>query len=336
MRGASPLLALVCLAAAPMGAGAATVCAASATPLAFGAVAGNAAVDVDGTVTVGCQTLGVALLSTVRVRMCLNIGAGSGGPGQLTPRRMTSVAGDPLQFQIYRDPARVQIWGDNAASTAPTPRNVDFEYLVLLLGATYSTTVSMHGRVPAQPALAAGSYSSQFAGADTRLDYRYSEPVLGVVNYPASCTSGGSGGGSVTFPFAVSAPVPNRCTVTSVTPLAFGTVPGRVAAGVDQAATLQFNCTGRTAWTVGLDNGTHASGTTRRMRLGTAGTSYVTYELYNDPARTQRWGATAGTGGMTGTGTGLNQSLQIYGRVPGNQTVPAGTYQDTIQVTITY
>lgn len=314
---------------------AATTCTASATPLTFGSVAGTTPIDADGTVTVTCQTFGVTLLSAVRVRMCLNIGAGVSGGGQYTPRRMLNGNGDALQFQIYQDAARSQIWGATGAP-APTPQNVDFEYFVLLLGATYSTTIPMHGRIPAQAGLSAGGYSNAFTGGETRLDYRYSEPILGVINYPATCTSGGLGGASITFPFTATAPVPNRCTITSVTPMAFGTVAGRVAGNIDQAGTLLFNCTGRTAWTVGLDNGTHASGSVRRMRLGTTGTNYVSYELYRDASRTQRWGATALTGAATGTGTGVGQSLPIYGRVPAAQVVPAGTYTDTVQVTITY
>ncbi|MET0328587.1 MAG: spore coat U domain-containing protein [Luteimonas sp.] len=321
---------------APRVAEAATLCTASATPLAFGSVSGSAPVDVDGTVTVNCQTFAVALLSTIRVRMCLNIGAGLSGDGQYAPRRMRNATTDPMQFQIYRDPARSLVWGNVGAGAAPTPLETTFEYFVLLLGGSNLLNIPMHGRIPAQTGLAAGVYANAFTGAETRLDYRYNEPILGVVDFPASCTTGGTGGGSVSFPFTASAPVSNRCTITSVTPMAFGTVAGRVSGNLDQAGTLVFNCTGRTAWTVGLDNGSHASGSVRRMRLGPAGTHYVHYELYRDPTRVQRWGATAPTGAATGTGTGFSQSLPIYGRVPGPQVVPAGTYTDTVQVTITY
>ncbi|WP_043689762.1 Csu type fimbrial protein [Luteimonas huabeiensis] len=342
MKPVAAVLALAGLAATaggwPQPAAAATSCTASATPLAFGTVSGASPVDTAATVTVSCSTFGVTLLSVIRLRMCLNIGAGTAGEGRHAPRQLVNPHGDRLAFQIYRDPARSQVWGDSASAEAPIPLETTFEYTVLVLGGANTLTLPMYGRIPAQSGLAAGSYANAFTGAHTRLDYRYNEPILGAPPFPASCTGGGTGGGSITFPFSAQAAVPHRCTLSSATDLAFGTVAGRVAQPVDQASTLTFTCTGRTPWNVALDTGLYASGGTRRMRREGGGEHYVAYELYRDPARTLRWGAVPGSDTATGTGTGTGgaQSVTVYGRVPAIQVVPAGDYRDTVTVTVSY
>ncbi|WP_149193850.1 Csu type fimbrial protein [Luteimonas suaedae] len=325
-------LTLVGLYCAPPSAEAATTCTASTTPLAFGTVTGAANADSNGSVTITCNTFGLSLAAGVRVRMCLYIGDGVNGPGHFNPRRMTNTFGDPLQFQIYRDAARTLTWGNGSF---PSPLNIDLQYSVPLLGGSGSVTANLFGRVFAQTGLAAGSYTNPFTGGHTFMEFRYAEALLGTPAWPASCSSGGIGGGSTTFPFTASATVPNNCTISTATNLAFGTVPGRISANRDQTSAITFTCTGRTAWNVALNNGQNASGNIRRMRLGTTG-SYVNYELYRDPGRTQRWGATAGTNTVPGTGTGSAQTLTIYGRVPATQVVPAGNYRDVITVTVTY
>jgi spore coat protein U-like protein len=62
----------------------------------------------------------------------------------------------------------------------------------------------------------------------------------------------------------------------------------------------------------------------------------VNYSLFRNATRTQVWGQTIGTDTVTGTGTGANQALTIYGRVPAQAVPPPGTYTDTVTVTITY
>ena len=60
------------------------------------------------------------------------------------------------------------------------------------------------------------------------------------------------------------------------------------------------------------------------------------YELYRNSARTQRWGNTLNTDTVVGSGNGANQNLTVFGRVPNQSTPSAGTYNDTITVTVTY
>lgn len=68
-----------------------------------------------------------------------------------------------------------------------------------------------------------------------------------------------------------------------------------------------------------------------------SGTYYLPYELYRDAARSLRWGNTLNVDTVGGTGSGSAQQLTIYGRVaPVTGQPPAGTYNDLVQVTITY
>lgn len=314
---------------------AATTCTASSTALAFGPTAGTANADTTATVTITCNTTAVSLLSTVRVRMCLNIGDGVNGAGQVAPRRMVNGFGDPMQFQIYRDAARSQIWGSNTIPAIPTPLPIDLQYSVVVIGGGGNTSATMYARVPVQVGLASGNFSNAFSATHTRLDYRYDEQLIGTPSYPASCTAGGAGGGNTTFPFTATANVPDQCLFNTVTNLAFSNVAGSISANQDQTSTIGLTCTNRTPWQLGFNNGQNSIGILRRMRLAATG-NYVNYELYRDAGRTQRWGNTLNTDTQTGTGTGLTQVIDVFGRVPPPQSVPAGDYKDVITVTMTF
>lgn len=320
---------------APGAAHAATTCSlVSTTPLSFGPVTGDSTVDVTGSVTLNCTTAALSLFAKAKVRMCISIGAGDSGDGQINPRRMTNSAGDPMQFQIFLDAARTQVWGQLGNPAAPTPWMVDVEYDVpLIFGASRNRTFVLYGRVPAQVGLAAGMHDNFFAGAHARVDYRYAEQIVGDPPYPSSCTTGSNRGGNFSFPFQVTATVPNHCSISTATDLDFGTVPGLIDSHRDQTSTVTVSCTGRTPWRMSMDDGRHAAGGQRRMRQE-EGPNHVRYELYRDPARTQRWGD--GASRLQGTGTGSTQTLTVYGRVQGGQAVPAGSYSDTITVTVTY
>lgn len=305
-----------------------TTCTASANTLSFGDVVMNGQKDTTATITVHCTTtLSLGLSGRVYVLMCLRIGDGSGGVSG-SNRLMKNSFSDPLTFQIYRDPAHSHTWGD---ATEYVDLSLTYN-AALLVGGSGETSATMYGRIPAQTGLAEGTHSSSFAGTDAQIDYRFRDPLL-IGPDPTSCTSGGNGGGSIHFPFTATANVPAACTITSVGTLDFGSVAGLIQADVDQSTTLNFICTGRTPWQVSLDNGQHASGSTRRMRMGTL---HVSYELYRDAARTLRWGSTLNADTATGTGTGSAQSLTVYGRVPQPQSVTPGTYTDTVIVTIHY
>lgn len=145
-----------------------------------------------------------------------------------------------------------------------------------------------------------------------------------------------------TTTFTVSVTITASCTI-SATNLAFGN-QGVLTANVDQTSTITANCTNTTPYSVGLDDGLYYAGGTRRMQDTGAGTTYVSYGVYTDAARTTNWTTTNAAGSCSGgastcalgTGNGANQAITVYGRIP-TQTTPApATFNDTITATITY
>jgi spore coat protein U-like protein len=102
-------------------------------------------------------------------------------------------------------------------------------------------------------------------------------------------------------------------------------------------------CTNTTPYSIGLNNGINASGSQRRVQVGATG-NYLNYGLYTDAAYSNAWvattSATSCTAGVStcslGTGTGSNQNITVYGRIP-PQTAPiVGTFTDTVVVTVTF
>jgi spore coat protein U-like protein len=135
---------------------------------------------------------------------------------------------------------------------------------------------------------------------------------------------------------SVTATVTANCTVSSST-VAFGNV-NPLGGNVDATGGITVTCTNGTGWSAaaGVGAGSGASYAARRMDDG--GPNLLNYNLYTDSARSNVWGD--GTGSTTlfsGTGTGLAQAVTVYGRVPtGQTTVPPGSYDDTVAVTVTY
>lgn len=134
--------------------------------------------------------------------------------------------------------------------------------------------------------------------------------------------------------FGVTATVLPSCTMVGGTTLAFGVVSPGVQA--DGSVAITATCTVGTPYTLALDAGT-GSGATVADRRMTSGADTLNYLLYRDAGRTQLWGD--GTGGTTtqgGTGTGLPQTITVYGRVPSSASASVGVYADLVTVTATY
>lgn len=307
-----------------------TTCSATMTHLTFGPVDPLGGL-VDTTATINYQcTYSSGLLGNlygVYARLCMSIGTGAQGSG-VQPRQMISGSGDAMMFQIYRDATRTQVWGSvDTPGTPPLQR--DLQFTILGVGTTQTGTATVYGRVPAgQTGLGVGAYSNSFSGIHTRLSFRYNEALLSLGTFPTDCGNANNG----SFAFTASASVAPACTVSATTQ-DFGAVSGLLRAAQDATSTVSLRCTYRAPWQVGLGLGQNAAGTARRM-TGPGG--LIDYELYRDLGRTQRWGTTLNVDTVTGTGTGATQSLTVYGRVPAQTPRTAGTYTDTIVVTVTY
>ncbi|WDM68868.1 MULTISPECIES: Csu type fimbrial protein [Xanthomonas] len=315
-----------------------TVCTVTlGTPLAFGNVAANGPTDGVASFNVSCATAALSVLGSARVSLCLDLGPGSASAGVYTPRRMSNATGDSLGYQIYSDAARSQIWGATG-SAAPSPMLLTLAYPVpIITGGSQTTTVTLYGRIPGNQILSVGNHASAFGGADTVLRYAYNESIIGGIQQPTDCNTASSGTktASNAFPFTASANVPARCNTYVTTDLDFGSIAGSIENAIDRSSTISLSCTNRTAWNIGLDLGSHANGVSRRMRHASSA-DYITYELYRDAGRNNRWGTTIGIDTLAGTGDGLAQTVTVYGRAPAPQLPIAGAYSDTVTVSITY
>lgn len=136
---------------------------------------------------------------------------------------------------------------------------------------------------------------------------------------------------TATTTLAVSATVVNSCSIT-VGNLLFGNYS---TADVTGQSTITLTCTNGATYTIAADKGVNG---TLAQRIMKSGTNSLNYNLYTDSARTIIWGdGTSSTVTIAGTGTGTSQTINVYGKIPaGQNTVKAGSYTDTVNVTISY
>ncbi len=101
---------------------------------------------------------------------------------------------------------------------------------------------------------------------------------------------------------------------------------------------VNVRCTRGAIVTIGIDAGLHGAtvvGSTRAMQLG-ATTNRLGYDFYQDAAFLTPW-TNAAPGLYSHTAIdNASATVTIHGRVPGGQDVPAGLYEDTVIVTVTY
>lgn len=148
----------------------------------------------------------------------------------------------------------------------------------------------------------------------------------------SATTSSPAEAASETADFYVSANVVNECTNFGGS-LAFGEIRPDILQDVDTAGYLTVRCdSGTYAW-ITLSYGSYASPGTRRMN---SGPDYLNYDLYVDPSRSTQWGdGTLGTS-VSYWGTGFNESIPVYGRIPAGQSVPKGYYGDVVRASVNF
>jgi spore coat protein U-like protein len=152
------------------------------------------------------------------------------------------------------------------------------------------------------------------------------------------CTLGAAPGfsqttvnGNLTVQITITA----ACQINSAGPLNFGS-NGVLSTDVDVNTTIVVQCTSGVPFNLGLGPGA-GTGATLANRLMTGPSSAtIGYSLYTTAGRTTVWGNTSATNWQPGTGTGAPQNFTVYGRVPPQTTPAAGTYSDTVAVTLTY
>jgi spore coat protein U-like protein len=160
--------------------------------------------------------------------------------------------------------------------------------------------------------------------------------VLAFVLVFAPTSASAASTGSTTATFQVTATVTNMCTVTTQT-LAFGNYNFTTASPANAAnANILLTCTSGDSYTVALNAGSYTGATVNTRQMANGGNA-LGYQLYKDSGHTTVWGdGTLSSVTVSGTGTGAQQSLPVYGVITTGQIVPAGNYTDTITATITY
>jgi spore coat protein U-like protein len=289
----------------------AQACTVSMTNVAFGTVnvLAGTAVDATATVTVTCSGG-----TGAGQRVCVSIGCGSACDS--TSRQMSGPSSSTARYDLYSNSARTTLWGSwqTGYDTAGVQMNVN---------RNSSANQTVYARfLASQQTDLAGSYTATLS-AQPFITYANAG---GAGNCPTgSLTASGSA--------SVTATVSSNCTV-GATALSFGS-QGILSSNKDAQGTISVQCTTNLPYALSLDGGTSGA-TNPTQRKMTFSTSNVTYGLYKDAARSLPWGSTAGVNTASGTGTGLTQTLTVYGRVPPQTTPNAGAYTDTIVATVTY
>jgi spore coat protein U-like protein len=152
--------------------------------------------------------------------------------------------------------------------------------------------------------------------------------VLGFSSPALAATATGS--------FGVHITIESSCLVVSATDMTFPNT-GVISAAVDGLSSLSVQCTNSTPYNIGLNVGTGSGATVAVRKMTGPAAATINYSLYSDSTRLTVWGNTVGTDTVSATGNGAAQPYPVYGRVLFPQTTPAaGTYNDTITVTVTY
>ncbi|MBN3820440.1 spore coat protein U domain-containing protein [Paraburkholderia sp. Se-20369] len=296
-------------------------CTVSAQTTSFGSVSPISQLAYTTTSTVGVTCTWDTLSLNTTALVCLNLGVAS-------PRAMTNGT-NQMQYDLYQDNGYTQTWGAVASGTTPMSVTVAKPGL----GTTANATLTVYGRIapnqPTVPSVNNGStlYSQTFAG--NQASYSYNFALLGIQLVP--CTSQASAG---TFAYATNATVINNC-VINATNVAFPAT-GLLNSALSASGSISAQCTNGDAFQIALNGGGSTNVAARTMQRSGGGGS-VAYQLYRDAGFTQPWGdGTSGTSMATGTGSGLAQSITVYGRVPAQATPAPGNYSDTITATISF
>ena len=135
--------------------------------------------------------------------------------------------------------------------------------------------------------------------------------------------------GFAVLPIAANA----ACTISSVVPVAFGTINPLDAVNVDSAGSIAVSCDALTPYSIVLGSGAGAFA----ARTMVSGGNLLEYNLYVDELRTLIWGdGTGGSQTVAGSADITGTLHTVYGRVPAQVEAVPGTYSDSVAITVTF
>lgn len=103
-------------------------------------------------------------------------------------------------------------------------------------------------------------------------------------------------------------------------------------ASTEQAGSIGVTCVSGQSYVITLDGGGSGDPYNRMLKEDTSGAN-IRYNLYTSAARDTVWDDRTG---VTAVGNGSMQWHAVYGLVPAQATPAAGTYRDTVNVTINW
>ncbi|MBI5875228.1 MAG: spore coat protein U domain-containing protein [Deltaproteobacteria bacterium] len=128
------------------------------------------------------------------------------------------------------------------------------------------------------------------------------------------------------------------CSITAVGGVTFGNYASGQSNPEYGAGSVTVNCTFTTPdtsapYSIEMDSSV-TPGTYKLLNGG----SFINYGLYKDTGYSLIWGTLLSGNAMTGlSGTGINQTYTVYGKIPALQTFSVfGAYTDNVTVTITF
>jgi spore coat protein U-like protein len=148
----------------------------------------------------------------------------------------------------------------------------------------------------------------------------------------------------------VSASVTQTCSISTTSALAFAgydPIGANATAALNTTGQISISCAkGSTGLTIGMNNGTHVSGTQRQMIGGTSA-NLLSYSIFQPPTNAPNTACTfPGTTPWTNIGAGMlaltsapAKTARLYnvcGTIPGGQDVAADTYTDIVIATINF
>lgn len=165
--------------------------------------------------------------------------------------------------------------------------------------------------------------------------------ITGAAALPLAIAAIPAHAGTATNTFAVTATVVNSCAINSAGALAFGNYDPTSAVNTTGSSTINVNCTKGDVYTIALNYGANGGSAANRIMTDGSGDN-LNYNLYTNSVYTLVWNSTCGGAnncdGGTGAGPGVGnqQTYTVYGQIGAGQNVPAGSYSDTITLTVTF
>jgi spore coat protein U-like protein len=139
---------------------------------------------------------------------------------------------------------------------------------------------------------------------------------------------------------AVTATIGANCILTTV-PMAFGVYDPLSATPKTANGQVQLVCTVGAAPAVAVDNGLNASGAQRRLGSGANMLNYDVFTPVTNAANaacayTTAYPTVAPGFALTAAPSTASRTYNLCGQIPALQSVPNGSYTDTVTATITF